>query len=241
MIKKILCLICCFLLSMIFVSNVWAINTDFETTVNDGAEASRKRRYLSLKEDEVTKDKIFKGVLTSFDVSESGKIVLCLENHRLVIMDTNGEVLREFSYDGERKTYACWKGENILLYWGDALIEITQDGDLVSMKELIYNYHNTKLMNDWERTLKIETMDCVYQIKNKSLFMNPLTNMTYSQLVKIDAEGNEITLYDAHNTQFLKILIEAFFVIAFIITFLVMFFKAYKRMKNMSIDYGKNK
>ena len=139
MIKKILCLICCFLLSMIFVSNVWAINTDFETTVIDGAEASRKRRYLSLKEDEITKDKIFKGVLTSFDVSESGKILLCLENRRLVIMDTNGEVLREFSYDGDKKTYACWKGENILLYWGEALIEITQDGDFVSIKEVIHD------------------------------------------------------------------------------------------------------
>lgn len=72
--------------------------------------------------------------ITSFDVSDDGKILLGFEENEFAVVDGTGVVnLYEFTNDGI--FYVKWNGDNILLLLvrGSIVIEINSDGHLVNM------------------------------------------------------------------------------------------------------------
>ncbi|MBQ8404552.1 MAG: hypothetical protein IJX55_09060 [Clostridia bacterium] len=242
--KTITFLVCLFLLFSVFGVTAFAsaVDTNFETLEVSQGDMYRAWDNIDFRKAGILNDSASKGAIRTFDVSESGKIILCLDDNRIAILDENGNVLRYFMYDSSGSSMACWKEENILLYLvrSDLLVEITIDGELVGMEEVdIHNVENNELLRDWEGTRKIEANGYTYKIGNDILILKIFSFESYSKLVRVDADGNIKTIYDAPNTEIFKILILILVALAFFLINLFMvivvvkgFIKAQNEEKN---------
>ncbi len=152
--------------------------------------------------------------LYSFDVSEDGKIILTIGGGNIAILDGKRIVgFYEVNHaNGRQIPYfqVRWKEEHIVIIDLPYLMEFTQDGqviDVVEIKDGI-NIYNRMLRKE----VKIDGI--IYRMQNK---MGPLnfTCKTYSQLVKIDQNGQETMIYDINTYLLVRKIMVAIFGIVF--------------------------
>lgn len=212
--KIILSLWCIIFIASLLTIAIYAVDTDFKTTElpkeewNDGWSNIRFRKAGDLNK--------IKGAIKSFDISESGEILLCLENNYILILDNDGNRLKAFAYNSAGSSLAAWKGENILLFFwrGYLLVEISTDGQLLNMKEIDHSdVNNNDMLRKWQSTTQIESNGYTYIAENEGLFADMLSGNTHSKLTRIDVNGNSKTLYGSNNTQTSKVAVTVFIIL----------------------------
>ncbi|MBP3415444.1 MAG: hypothetical protein J6L81_09650, partial [Clostridia bacterium] len=138
--------------------------------------------------------------IVSFDVSESGNILLGLSGDKIVVIDANGNALHYYKFHEDGSYYVLWKEDNILLYLvrSRLIIEISPDGNLVDM----VHTDDRSSINDelWRRIgnkNKITVGEYTYAMTNYAF--------GYSRLIKTDGQGNIDIIYDVVVEQSLRV------------------------------------
>lgn len=135
--------------------------------------------------------------IINFDVSENGLIVLVTSDEKILVLDTDGDILCAFRFETDGSYYVGWHKDNILLFSvrSDTFEEFSVDGELVEVVGL--SLRNDALIRDWSAIHPITSDGNTYTIENRAGVFNLLTAQRYAKLYKTDSEGNEIVLYDA--------------------------------------------
>ena len=148
-------------------------------------------------EDEVTLENI--GLpIESFDVAENGRLLLGFKGNKIAIVDENN-ILNLFEFKTEGVFYVQWNGDNFLLYIvrGSIILELSQDGQLINYIETdTTSFQNVQLWNQACNRHKIDLGQYSYELQNKNWLEN-FGKVAYSQLIRSDANGNSVILYDA--------------------------------------------
>ncbi len=209
----------CIMLTFMLLSaaSVHAAGVDF-----DSMEISDKVQYeiwnnIALTEEEIPQT--FDSPLVSFDISEDGQIAVATNSKKIIIMNTNGNIIRCFSFESSGSYFIQWKNDNLLLILvrGSVIAEFTSNGDFISVQGIDESGDNT--IHAWN-LLKKSTLQTYnnekYQVKNDMGLLNIFTSYKYSQLVKTDEKGNSFLLYDAtENHEWTVLIIVCWFCLLF--------------------------
>lgn len=171
--------------------------------------------------------------IVSFDVSENGMILLGFKENKVAVIDEN-KVLNFFQFSNDGSFYVQWKDNNILLLLvrGSIIVEFSLNGQLVNMIQADdSSTQNNTLWNQIAKKDHVNIGEVTYCVKNDMGLLNIIAP-SYSQLVKTDADGNMVTIYDvssAYTTKFVTIFIAMILFVVFVVLFLILQFKKLKQ------------
>lgn len=178
------------------VSIAFAMTTDFKT---EALSKEVESRFL-----ENTKVKVsnteYKGMMfTTFDVSEGGDIALGdlsdFKGGLISVYDKDGNFRRMFSFQSAGEFHVKWVGDNLLVFFvrGYYIGRMSMEGKWLEVRRIPENVAKEKWMQLTNESIK--TVGGVQYYKKNNAFMN-FIEVSYSQLVKKEVNGNEIILYD---------------------------------------------
>lgn len=157
--------------------------------------------------------------IISFDVSDEEMIILGFKNNQVIIIDKNKIIQTYLEFSNNGLFYVQWKKNNILLYLvrGGIIVELTSNGQLINMiKTDDNNINNNFLWNEISKKTNIDIDNSTYIVKNDMGILNIFTS-SYSQLVKINSNGETVIIYNINNTQLTKIIILVICAVLFIV------------------------
>lgn len=157
--------------------------------------------------------------IISFDVSDEEMIILGFKNNQVIIIDKNKIIQTYLEFSNNGLFYVQWKKNNILLYLvrGGIIVELTSNGQLINMiKTDDNNINNNFLWNEISKKTNIDIDNSTYIVKNDMGILNIFTS-SYSQLVKINSNGETVIIYNINNTQLTKIIILVIYAVLFIV------------------------
>lgn len=172
--------------------------------------------------------------IVSFDVSESEKILLGFKGNRVAVLDKNREVLNFFEFSNDGSFYVQWNGDNILLLLvrGSIIVEFTSTGQLIDMVKAEDNsIKNNSLWNEISKKDYVYVRENSYSIRNQMGFLNFFSS-SYSQLLKIDSNGNITTVYDVNSTQLTKTIVIFIANLLFVALVAVIIVRQFLKAKN---------
>lgn len=137
------------------------------------------------------------GRIVSFDVSDSGKILLGLERNRLLILNPDGTPDRALRFHLYGSYYVEWFGENVALYSvrGDFVTVFSEDLqliDLYSAKDRGYGEIEYMLS---EKT-KLDLSESTYRLEKDGGLAGFFAGYSYDRLVQTLPDGTEKILYE---------------------------------------------
>lgn len=136
--------------------------------------------------------------ILSYDVSESGDIVISFPNNKLGVFDENMNFLFELSFDNGGAYGALWHGKNILLVdvRYPAVVECSEDGEAVNSYTVISNNYYYCFV---EKRLR-KCGEYEYYCKNNGEDGSELTHYAYyTTLRRTSEENGEEILYKSDN------------------------------------------
>ena len=157
--------------------------------------------------------------IISFDVSDEEMIILGFKNNQVIIIDKNKIIQTYLEFSNNGLFYVQWKKNNILFYLvrGGIIVELTSNGQLINMiKTDDNNINNNFLWNEISKKTNIDIDNSTYIVKNDMGILNIFTS-SYSQLVKINSNGETVIIYNINNTQLTKIIILVICAVLFIV------------------------
>lgn len=157
--------------------------------------------------------------IISFDVSDEEMIILGFKNNQVIIIDKNKIIQTYLEFSNNGLFYVQWKKNNILLYLvrGGIIVELTSNGQLINMiKTDDNNINNNFLWNEISKKTNIDIDNSTYIVKNDMGILNIFTS-SYSQLVKINSNGETVIIYNINNTKLTKIIILVICAVLFIV------------------------
>ena len=172
--------------------------------------------------------------IVSFDVHENGNILMGLINNRIIILDENQNVLRSIKFFDLGTFYVKWQNDNILLMLvrGSILIEFTVDGNLINVTYAdCANEKNNSLWRQEITNREICINNNKYYVSNGIKLFDDFFPF-YSQLIKIDENGNKFTIYDVQAENIIIILIVLIFIGIFGVVGIVNTIKYIKTRRN---------
>lgn len=146
-------------------------------------------------------------------------IILGFKNNQVIIIDKNKIIQTYLEFSNNGLFYVQWKKNNILLYLvrGGIIVELTSNGQLINMiKTDDNNINNNFLWNEISKKTNIDIDNSTYIVKNDMGILNIFTS-SYSQLVKINSNGETVIIYNINNTQLTKIIILVICAVLFIV------------------------
>ncbi len=232
--KKISCIaIIMIIMISLFCVNISAVNTGFSTKQLSNKETGEiiSRINLSRFEEEVVK-----GSIVCFDVSENGKVAIGERNNNneyIMIYSNKGDFECGFSFSCMGDFGVEWDSENINLYLvrSDLLISFDLNGKVLGVLEVENTIENNSYRNHSIKSTEHTVNGTKYRIQNDMGILN-LVATSYSQVVTIDANGNEAIIYDVNSEQLTKtifILIAVFVFVVIAVMGVAMEFKKPKR------------
>lgn len=180
---------------------------DFETEVLSVEEQNVIWETLNLKfiEDPMTAD----GVITTFDVCDSGRIVIGLDDNLIVIFNEVFQRIACYKFDLQGNYYLFWSGKDITMYCvrQKNLITFTTDGSLVCVRRVIRDSDmNNAAANKLQDTTSIEVSGQTYYVRKT---MDPISNLftgyAYHELVCSLPNSEEILVYSTDNNHHGKV------------------------------------
>lgn len=123
----------------------------------------------------------------NFDVSESGRLLLCLQQNCINVYDSHGNFEYALNYDTDGSSRAFWQGENIVIYFIRENIFVLLDENCNVSK--IYEYTG----NDASEF--IISLDNTKEITHEGVTYN-LSGVR--KLMRTDSEGENV-IYTYHS------------------------------------------
>lgn len=173
-----------------------------------------------------------------FDVNNKGKIAIGQEmagNRKGVcIYSSDGSFLYGYSFECSGSFYVEWDNENlnIMFVRGDVLISVSPDGDILDIKNVLSTAGNREYslyLSSKKRTVG----DAIYMVRNN---MGPFNYIaaSYSQLLVINADGNEKIVYDVNIDQLTKTIVVFILVLIFITIVVIGLVRTFVKLKRNS-------
>ena len=159
---------------------------------------------------------------TSFDVSKNDTVALGLKNNKVIVLDSNNTVIKQFSSESDGSFYVRWKGDRLVLFFARAslIVETTLSGELVNMLEYLEpSISNNDLWRAITAQRPIKIHGNLYKTQNPmGGFGDLIFAQSYPQLIKIDENGNTTMVYDASGKQIPKAITIFCMILTFVFT-----------------------
>ena len=229
----------CFVFVIVFIlscESAMALNTGFKT---DCVDENDKQIFISNIDLSLIREEPEKNAITCFDISESGLIAVGTKNlnKKLVMVYTSDghfEYGYEFNYSGSFGIE--WDDDNIIIYFvrSDIAASFDKAGDNVELKKIQKTIENTSYWNNNVFCTQRTINNSLYYMNNENVLFS-IAIPSYSQITKVDSNGNSEIIYTCGNNQVIKfvmvfIIIVVFVVLAIRIVFL-QFIKLTKEIK----------
>ena len=133
--------------------------------------------------------------MLSYDVSESGNILISFPNHKVGVFDSNMQFLFELSFQGSSGLYgAAWHGENILLVdlRYPAVVECSMDGAVLGSHSFDTDYCYTWIIME-------DVKKCGEYRYRRSESRTETGFSCYTYLSRISEENGEEIVYRSDN------------------------------------------
>lgn len=163
-----------------------------------------------------------------FDVNEEGMIAIAQngrDGKEICVYSSDGTFLYGYVFDCSQSYGVEWDGANLNIYFvrSDVIISVDADGNILDIKKVRDTIDNNSYSNSLLYSTKRIVGNTTYVIRNDFGVFNWIAT-SYSELIAIDATGEEHVIYDVSSTQFIKtvvifVAILAAVVIAFVIIF----------------------
>lgn len=177
--------------------NVFAMNTKFST---EKVDADVRERVLANINLTLITEEPPKNDIECFDVNSKGLIAVGSgdwEEKTICVYDSAGAFQYGYSFHSSGSFGVEWDGGNLMIHFVRSDISASFDAAGVNIE--LGRIQNTIDNNSYWRDCLYSTQRTVgetrYTIKNSMGIFN-IFSSSYSQLIKIDAEGNETTIYD---------------------------------------------
>ena len=158
---------------------------------------------------------------TSFDVSKNDMVTLGLKNNKVIVLDSNNTVIKQFSFESEGSFYVRWKGDHLVLFLerSSLIVEFTLFGELVNMVDTQNNLTNDALWRAITTQRPIKIHGNLYKTQNPmGGFGDLIFAQSYLQLIKVDEKGNATMIYDASGKQIPKAITIFCMILTFVFT-----------------------
>lgn len=158
---------------------------------------------------------------TSFDVSKNDTVALGLKNNKVIVLDSNNTVIKQFSFESEGSFYVRWKGDHLVLFLerSSLIVEFTLFGELVNMVDTQNNLTNDALWRAITTQRPIKIHGNLYKTQNPmGGFGDLIFAQSYPQLIKVDEKGNATMIYDASGKQIPKAITIFCLILTFVFT-----------------------
>lgn len=232
-------LICILLLTAGFAAGVvQATDEDIAIEEVTPEEKDRLLNYLDISV--ITAEPVDKPI-HSFDVNETGQIVLGLEaltgKRKIAIYSPEGEFLYGYEFNDEGSFGAVWDGDNVVIcsvrgdlaVWVDQKGEVKQIGFIQNASENHYAWH--KVVFARQRMVG----EVRYVMRNEKGFFNTITSC-YTQVAAVFPNGEEKIIYDVSGVQLLRRIFYFTVIVSFIT---LVFVNLIKLMIKCRRDYNK--
>lgn len=176
-----------------------------------------------------------------FDVNESEMVAIGLnsiDENFVNVYNENCEFLYGYTFDIEGSFELEWNNDNLRIYFERSEIIVTFDelGKCVEVGGMVYSTDNSIYKIDNVYLTEKTIGDTTYSMKNDSFIFNILGS-SYSKLVKIEENSNEIVIYDAgsmNTARNIVILLGLVFFCVIIIKMFINQIKGYNTNKNFN-------
>ena len=211
------------LLALIFLSvflstsiGVNAINTRFST---EEVSEAQKNTFISNIKLIVLKTEPTKRGILCFDVNDHGLIAIGqngTNSKELCVYNSQGVFLYGYAFDCSQSFGIEWDGRliNIFFVRSDILLSLDSAGNVKDIKKVQNTYDNNIYMNSMLDSTCRVVGDTKYLIRNNAGLFNRIAT-SYSQIVIIDAKGEESVIYDDSSSQLTKTVLSISVIIMF--------------------------
>lgn len=148
------------------------------------------------KEETPAKDAI-ESPICSFAITDSGYIILALENRRIVVCESSGTPVSMFSFASMGSFHVDGKGDNYILYKvrSDTAYEITIEGDLVDIEKWdMDDEYTDDVYSLLSNRKSIEKDGAIYELKKPKGLIGFFMGNEYHSLSKSDSSGEQTLL-----------------------------------------------
>lgn len=176
-----------------------------------------------------------KKAIVCFDVNEQGLVAIGTEEgeHKTVCIysDTGN-----FQYGYRFETSGSFGVElndevlNIYFVRGDIIVSIDSRGEIQNVSRICDTSENNTYWNKFVRATHRDIGNYQYVLKNDVGILGIFAS-SYSQLYRIDENGNQLLIYDANTIQFFNMLISFWGILLFISIVVVAIIKELKKLQ----------
>ena len=208
------------------------MNTKFKT---DRVDENDKQIFISNIDLSLIREEPEKNAITCFDISESGLIAVGTQNlNKKLVMVYTSDGHFEYGYE-----FNCsgsfgieWDDDNIIIYFvrGDIAASFDKAGDNVDLKKIQNTIENTSYWNnDVFCTQRTINNNLYYMNNGNRLFSVAMPS--YSQITKVDPDGNSEIIYTCGNNQVLKFVMIFIIIVVFVILITKVVFSQFIKLK----------
>lgn len=223
--------------SMVIISS--AATTQFTT---DPFSAQEKAAFIEdtdlKKMKKATKTKSFE----CFDVNEKGEIAVLFTGspeYTICVYNSDFKLKYAFTFKVEGVVACKWSGEDIMVYLAndEVYAKINKKGKWTTLSHIQDSVENSELADSLiHQNRSITVGNTTYTAQNDLGVLNSLQpERSFSQLVKLDANGNKSILFDVSNMQTFRTNLTVLFVVFFISGALYNLLKALQKRKKKEI------
>lgn len=213
--------------------NAFAMNTGFTT---DDMELDEQQAFLSNINLSLVTEEPEKNAIDCFDVNDDGLIAIGSQNSTgkiISVYTSDGAFKYGYKFDCDGSFGVEWDNGNIIIYFvrSDIAASFDSAGINSEMKIIQNTTENNSYWNHSVFSKQKTVNESQYTVKNDMGLLNVFAP-SYSQLVKEDADGSVITIYDVgggYATSVVIILIAVILFAVLVVSVLILRFKkAYK-------------
>ncbi len=205
-----------------------AMNTGFST---DNMESNDQQLFLSNINLSLITEEPKKNGITCFDVNDNGLIVIGSEastKKSVSVYASDGTFKYGYAFNCSGSFGVEWDDNNIIIYFvrSDVAALFDATGTNLELKKIQDTTDNNSYWNHSVYSTQRTVNGSQYSMRNNMGLFNIFTS-SYSQLIKTDADGNQITIYDvssAHTTKFVIIFIAVILFVVLIVSKLILQF-----------------
>ena len=155
-----------------------------------------------------------------FDVNEKGEIAVLFTGspeYAICVYNSDFKLKYAFTFKAEGVVACEWSGDDIMVYFSsdDVYAKINKKGKWTMLSHVQDSVNNVKATSELVyKNSSITIGDTTYKAQNDLGLLNSFQpTRSYSQLVKLDENGNEAILFDVGSTQVLRTNLTVLFVI----------------------------
>lgn len=202
--KIIRCIFTIILLLCSLTGEALAMNTGFDT---EPLPPEKRDEILGRLHHYVLTAEPQRKAIRCFDVNDQGWIAVgseAGEDKIVCVYSNSGDYLYGYRFNTSGSFYVEWDGDCLLIYHvrGDLAVSVDSAGEIRDIARIQDTENNTSYWYTLYATRR-KAGDTLYVIRNDMGLLNIMAS-SYSQLVKVDANGEETILYDVNAAQLKK-------------------------------------